>query len=218
MSLSAVLPDQFFGDAYDPEGNLLFTERHEVIKKNGEIIEIRTEVFDLQQRPLAIMRSNFESSRYLPNFMSERFVDGLLSRSIKDHSNVVLLKKEKSWHDYLSKTYLIEPDMVVGHGYYFFLIDHIRELLSSKKQTDLAILVPNRLEKEDLSMSVDSDPNNANIVQATLIPKNPFHRMIVPKMTVRINLQNNWLVSFEGPNTFLDLRRIIPYIKIIYHE
>jgi hypothetical protein len=212
------LPQVFYGDVYDRDGNLLFRETHNVTRRHQQVIEIKTEIFDLQNRPLVLITSDFTSSRYLPNLFSERLHDGLIARAIKENEKITLLKKEHSWHQYLAKTYQIEPDMVVGHGYYFYLIDHMDELLKSEEKTSLSILIPNRLSKENFYMEVAIDSENSNIASVTLVPKNPFHRMVIPKVVIRIDLSNQWLVSYEGPNSFIDMKKIIPYIKIQYHE
>ncbi|MGE0197209.1 MAG: hypothetical protein AB7N99_06480 [Simkaniaceae bacterium] len=224
FSLSALwgdLPEVFYGICYDKQGKELFTEEHKITKVNGTIKKIRTLFFqNAEKNPMAIAESLFHQNSFLPNVYFHRFKDSFTSRAVqKGNEEIILLKKEGEKPYYFEKNYGITKDMVVGHGFYFYMIDNMQTLLENPQMTlPVQFLLPNKLAKYIFKMSATKDPENTDQVIFTLKTQNVLLRLLVPTIVVKLNQETKRMISYEGPNTFFYGTKDIFYVKIIYTE
>lgn len=221
QSLFGDLPDVFYGKCYDKKGKLIVEEKHEIFKDDGKVVKIRTLYFPPESSDsFAYAESYFKDDDYLPNFYFHRKEDDYVSRSVKlGKTDVVLLRKGTAQDYYFEKSYTVEDDMVVGHGFYFYMFHFLDELLSkSGEKVPVHFLIPNKLSKYHFLMSAAKDPDNPDIAVLTLKTKNILGRIFLRRIILKVDLKKRHLVSYEGPNTFFYGAEQTPFVKIQYSD
>lgn len=220
-SVFGELPDVFYGKCYSKKGELITNEEHQVFKNNGKIEKIRTlYYYPDASKPYAYAESYFKKNYFLPNFYFHHFKGNYVSRSVNlGTTDVILLRRGDTKDYYLEKNYKIERDMVVGHGFYFYMFKYLDDLLKdSGKTIPVHFLIPNKLSKYTFVMSGQIDPNDPNMAILTLKTSNVLGRLFYYTIIVKVDLIKRQLVSYEGPNTFLYGTKKNPFVKIKYSD
>lgn len=216
-SFLGAIPKEFYGDAFDSEGKFLFREEHHVHYKHDQVDKIRTTYYNHSDNLVAYMESYFREGLYLPNVYFRRLLDNFVARCIVDDGQVTLMRKNPKQDHYFEKIYHRKTDMVVGHGFYFFILDHLEALLKSETQETIDFLLPTRLAQYPCKMSAQLDPNDENVVFVEMRLKNPVTGFFLKKILVKLNRKTQQLISYEGPNTLLYCYQLLCYVRINYH-
>ncbi len=210
---------QFYGNGYNEKGQLLFNEMHTVEEEDHVIKWVKTLVVSPSDKQLVSIESNFKSRPYLPDVTYFRYLDGLTANVRNaDDQKVIMQKKEKNWSSYLQRKISFEPDMVAGHGFFYFLIDKAEELLKNHGTMNCQFLLPVYLEKVEFIIEASRDLIHKDDVTLTLKLANPLYRIFASAIEVKIDLKSRWVVSYKGPNTFLGTTQEFQNVKIEYHE
>ncbi|MCB1110096.1 MAG: hypothetical protein KDK64_03880 [Chlamydiia bacterium] len=219
VCLYGELPDIFYGKCFNKQGEFITEEVHEVMKQDGKVVKIRTQYYlPGASKFYAYAESAFQGSDYLPNFYFHRMTNGFTSRALKEgRTDLVMFRKEGEKDYYFEKEYTIESDMVVGHGFYFYMFHFLDEMLTHPKlQIPVHFLVPNKLSKYHFNMTAKRDPENPEVAIVTLVTENILGRIFYKRIILKVDLNERHLMSYEGPNTFLYGTQKTPYVKIQY--
>lgn len=216
-SLFSGLPKEFYGDAYNAEGKLLFREKHHVYYDGDQTKKVRTDYYDPLDQLVAYLESSFLSGPYLPNTYFRRLLDGFTARCITESDNkVILMRKDPNQEYYFEKSYPKEPDMVAGHGFYFFILDNIDYLLKNQGDKPINFLLPTRLANYPCQMSAQIDPEDSNVIKVEMKLTNPLMGFFLEKIIVKFKRDTRQLISYEGPNTLLYCYQLLCHVKIKY--
>lgn len=201
------IPDQFYGEIYDLNGNKIAIEEHNVFRNDaGKVSEIKTFYFYPKEKNyFAFSDSYFDGNEYLPNYFFTMLSKSFTARSVLHKGqDVTIFRKSGSDSFYLKKTYPIKGDMVVGHGFYFYLFKHLQTLLDNPmKEIPVHFLIPNKLDDHVFMMSARPDPYEKNVAIVTLKLRNPLYRLIYKTVVVKVDIEKEHFLSYSGPNSFL---------------
>lgn len=213
------LSEEFYGTVYSQDGKTIAWERHEIYKEGGKVSQIKT----LFYRPdsnklLAVAESYFNRNYFLPDYYFHLLSNDFVARAVHLGNNLaVLLRKEKDQEFYFKKAYPIRKDMVVGHGFYYYLFDHLEALLENPKRKEpVQFLIPNKLSDYIFQMSAEKDPKNNDIAIVTLTPKNPIYQLLTGKIVVKVDINKKYFLSYEGPNSFLFEGKEVRHVRVDY--
>lgn len=213
------VPKEFYGNAYDAKGKLLFTEKHEVVFHNGHVDKIRTTYYNTTDKLVGFLESYFQFSDFLPNMFFKRYSDNFIARCIVDpDQRVVLMRKEPHQDYYFEKMLKKTPDSVAGHGLYFYILNNLEDMLQKDVGYPVEILLPARLAAYSCVMRATVDPDDADIVNVAIKLKNEAKALFVKRILVKVNRKTQELISYEGPNTLFYCEKLLCYIKINYYR
>lgn len=213
------IPKEFYGDAYDAKGNFLFREKHEVLLENSHVEKIRTTYYNGQDKLVGFLESYFHFNEFLPNMFFKRYADDFIARCIVDPDHhVVLMRKDAHKDYYYEKTLKKTPDMVAGHGLYFYILDMVDEMLKNGPESPVEILLPARLSAYPCLMHASIDPDDSEVAIVTIKLQNAVKALLMKKIIVKLNRKTQEFISYEGPNTLLYCEKLLCYIKINYHR
>ena len=213
------IPKEFFGNAYNAKGELIFREKHEVMFDNDHVDKIRTTYYTPSDRVVGFLESYFHFNEFLPNMFFKRYVDNFIARCIVDpDQHVVLMRKDPRKDYYFEKTINKTPDMVAGHGLYFYILNMLEVMLSKNAGSPVEILLPARLSAYPCLMEASVDPENSEVALVTIKLQNPAKALLMKKIIVKLNRKTQEFISYEGPNTLLYCEKLLCYIKINYHR
>ncbi|WP_420421530.1 hypothetical protein [Simkania sp.] len=210
---------EFYGDAYDAKGNLLFREKHQVMFDNDHIDKIRTTYYNPSDKLVGFLESYFHFNEFLPNMFFKRYADDFIARCIVDPDHhVVLMRKDPHQDYYFEKTLKKTPDSVAGHGLYFYILTKLDEMLKQDMSCAVEILLPARLSAYSCVMNASVDPDDADVVNVAIKLKNAAKALFVKTILVKVNRKTEEFISYEGPNTLFYCEKLLCYIKINYHR
>lgn len=222
ISLYGEIPDIFYGKCFNTKGEYITEEVHEVTKQNGKVVKIRTQYYlPGTSKFYAYAESVFQGDEYLPNYYFHQMGNGFTSRALKEGQTdlVIMLRKNGESNYYFEKGYSIKNNMVVGHGFYFYMFHFLDQMLShTKEQVPVLFLVPNKLSKYPFYMTAEKDPENPEVAIVTLLTENILGRIFYNRIILKVDLSKRFLISYEGPNTFLYGTKGTPYVKIQYSD
>ncbi len=204
----------FSGTAYDEHHKHLFTEEYTIEKDQDKILSVTTRFLSPQGDLLGEMHSNFLKQAYLPsvNFTKKEknlsYGSSLLEQSIE-------LFKTNASHLFKRKTFTIKDNMVVGHGFYFYILDKL-DLLLSGKSLQMLFLQPNRLNMYTFNVKASQDPHCEQLVRIHLTIDHRLLKPFVPEIQLVINKATKTLVSYEGCSGFLSEDHSLKKIFVRY--
>ncbi|MCB1068146.1 MAG: hypothetical protein KDK56_08170 [Simkania sp.] len=213
------MPKEFYGDAYDMKGKLLFREKHEVMFENDHVDKIRTTYYSVNDKLVGFLESYFHLNEFLPNMFFKRFSDNFIARCIVDPDHYVVLMRKSPHQDYyFEKTVKKTPDSVAGHGLYFFILNKLDEMLQQDVSCPVEILLPARLSTYACVMRATVDPDDNDVVTVAIKLKNEAKALFIKTILVKVNRKSHEFISYEGPNTLFYCEKLLCYIKINYHK
>lgn len=213
------IPKEFYGDAYDKQGNLLFREKHQVYFEGDQVEKIYTVYSNPKGHMIGYLESYFQSGPFLPNMFFKRVTDNFIARCIvRSEGDVTLLRKNPEKDFYFEKSFKRSPDMVAGHGLYFYILTLLDQAIKNGPDHPVDVLLPARLAQYPCVMSARVDSKNPDIVNVELKLSDRIKGFFVSKILVRINQKTQDLISYEGPNTLLFCEKMLCYVKINYHR
>lgn len=193
LLFATVIISQFSGIAHNENGDVLFKEHYTVEKEGNKVHRVET-IFECPKgNRLASLISKFSSHPHLP--------DTNYSRKESSHGAKVHGRTIQLYNDDKTKVKQIEPEMVAGHGFYFFLLDHLDDLIGGKKKR-LSFLQPDRLSAFDFRLSAALLPTNSDHVSVKMEMNNAFLRAMIPAMHFVINRKTRSLVEYKGFDGF----------------
>lgn len=202
-TLSSVFCSQssFSGKAYNEKGEHIFTEEYVVTTDDQDVKNITTKFFDPKGSLIAELCSTFEDKSYLPTVKFEKeelpfaYGSSILEKSIE------IFKSTKK-RPHLSKKLTISDNMVVGHGFYTFILSKIDTLLSGKDEK-MVFLQPNKLTSYTFSMKAEKNTDDKDIVDVTLTIDNKLLKAFVSDIKLCIHKPTQQVLSYDGISGFL---------------
>jgi hypothetical protein len=195
--LAATLISQFTGEALDEKGQFLFSEQYVVEKTDGKITRVQTIFKDEKDEEVAMLTSHFSTHPHLPNTSYKR---AALSYGAKLVGPMVEVYNETK-KSLKSKKTRFKPEMVAGHGFYFFILDHLESLIAGNEEK-IDLLQPDKLTSYHFRARGTVDPKNEQHAVIKMEPKNPLIRALIPAMVFTIDRKEKCLVAYSGIDGF----------------
>ena len=189
----------FSGAAYNERHEHLFTEEYTIEQEGSKILNVTTRFLSPQGTLIAEMSSSFPHNNHLAvvHFAkkeeSNTYGTLLLDNTIELFTTTAAqLRKQK--------TIPITDNMVSGHGFYFYILEHLDALLAGEKR-QLVFLQPNRLSFYTFNMK--ALPQQDHLVKVILTIDSRLLKAFVPEIILVIDRRTNTLISYEGLSGFL---------------
>lgn len=206
----------FSGKAYDNKGKHIFTEEYVVTKEKEKITKITTKFFDSKGSLIGEMSSSFDQESYLPKVEFKKDQSSIAYGSAIAEKSIEIFKANKKKNS-SSKKLPIDHNMVVGHGFYMYILSKIDTLLSGK-QEKMIFLQPNKLTSYTFLMKAEKEKDNQDIIHITLSLDNKLLKTFVSDIKLSIHKPSQQILSYEGTNGFLPDFSSKDKVSITYTE
>ena len=194
----------FEGQAFDMEGNHLYTEIYTIDSTEDRIDKVTTKFLDTDGVEIAHLDSVFsDNNPYVPSVFFNHQVKGIQHGITLIEKGIELFRGKKKPK---KKALTHEKNMVGGHGFYFFILDRLEELIAGKVEK-IQFLVPKKLMTLPFSIKAEPDTKDSNIINVTLSVDKLLLKPFVKDICLSIDRKSKSLVSYEGISGYLDTNK-----------
>lgn len=187
----------FSGEALNNEGKCIFKENYAITRNEGRVTEVTTTYTTPEGRLIATLTSQFDTHPHLPKTHYKR---SALEYGATPCGPLLQIYRE-SKKMFESKEMRATPKMVAGHGFYFFILDHLESLVAGATET-ISLVQPDRLTSHAFRISAKIDRENPQLALVKMELKNPLLRPLVPHMELVIDRTTKTLLSYSGIDGF----------------
>jgi hypothetical protein len=132
----------FQGVARDERGEIAYTEEHRMIYENGRPQRNETRYRDTKGDEIAVLKSNFTTHPYVPNYSFEDRRFGRQDGTFVDGSWVKVYGRADQNAPVQQDMVRLEDGMVTGQGLHMYLRDHLDQLAEGNTIQQVRFLVP----------------------------------------------------------------------------
>lgn len=204
----------FSGIAYDEKGEEIFKEEYTIEKEGEEILSVSTTFFSPVGEKMATMGSCFSPNSYLPKVTFDSLGNDFHygTKCMKDSIEIF---KQSARQTLRTKRLEKKDNMVVGHGFYFYILSRLNDLLRGQKES-LIFLQPSRLGVYSFSMTAFHDSSMPGHIKVELLPESKLLKHWIPKIELVIEEKTRSLVSYKGISGFFSDDRSLKTIHVKY--
>jgi hypothetical protein len=207
--------EKFQGVARTAQGDIAYTERHQVVYENGRHRQNQTRYLDASGREIATLDSEFNSHPYLPDY---RFSDRRFGR--EDGTRVTgrqvqVYGREDGKSPLQEKVLTLTDVMITGQGLHFYIRDHLKELAHPGAVKRVDFLVP--LDGTSYAFRILPLAGGRPGTVSFKIESDSFLlRLVAPSLEVTYDLASGQLLSYRGLSNLLSADRGPQQVEITY--
>jgi hypothetical protein len=210
-------PEVSYGRSLDSKtGELLYTEKHTTEFKEGRIMSLHTEYYNLKQEKFAELKSNFKLNPYLPEytFKDSRFGREDGTRNLKDGKKVEVFAKKNKDSDIKTTTMTVTPMLITGQGLHAYMNANLDKLIKKDSDTDIDFLIPMNQKSYNFEIRKLSVKDGKAIFKVKI--RSWFLSMFAPDLEVTYEVKTRRLLIFEGPSNINSDSNDTQNVKIVY--
>jgi hypothetical protein len=216
-ALSASRQEEVFqGVARDERGEIAYTEEHSMIYENGRPHRNETRYRDAKGDEIAVLKSNFTTHPYVPNYSFEDRRFGRQDGTFVDGNWVKVYGRADQDAPVQQERVRLEDGMVTGQGLHMYLRDHLDQLAEGNAIQQVRFLVP--MEGRDFTSRIRrlDTPGAPGTVAFGIEADSWLLRLVAPRLEVRYDRETRRLLSYQGASNLLDADRGVQNVTITY--
>lgn len=210
--------EKFIGKAYDSKGNLVYTEKHTKVYKNGKIKKSETLYYQGQEEPVASLTSKYDLG---PQYGEYEFVDkrlGYRDGASIENKKVILYRKEGSDSKKETSELELSDSQVIGQGFHHYIVQVFDRLMSGET-IPVQLVFPGRLTQYDFRIRKIDHKDGIAVIKLDV--DNWFFRLFAPSIECEYEIKTKRLMKYRGvsnlKNTDSRSKKLKPYkVKINY--
>jgi hypothetical protein len=206
--------EQYWGVAKDPEGKVVYREKHTTRYINGRILTSVTNYIDPDGWEVAMMESNYERSVPMPTYVFKdyrrdyeegvRFRDGKYYIFNRDPERG---EKEKPLGD--------TKNVYSCQGWHYYVVNHLEELEKDQAFT-LKLIFPNKL--RSYPFRIEKVGSSEETMDVRVRFANRIISWLVPHLDLVYNKKKKKLIEFQGVSNIFDADDELQNVRITYYE
>lgn len=210
------LVTKFSGKAFNAKNEHVFTEEYTIKREGDKIVSVDTVFKDPKGSVIADMASDFSKHAFLPKVHFEKkkeafsYGSNLLKETLEIFKTTAKSLKK-------SKTMELKKEMVAGPGFYFYVLDHLDDLISGK-QMKMTLVQPNRLASYSFTMRAHDLDKETNEVTVTMVSDSKLLKAFIPDIKLVLDAKEKTLISYEGLSGFLSDGTDMKKVRIDYSK
>lgn len=205
------------GRAYDNNNQLIYMERHKVVKnEKGELMELYTQYFDTQNNPFGYIRSDFRKNAFLPTYeFSDQRFGTKAGQEVKDGKSYAF-RKYKENKSVERESFPVKENMITGQGLLNYIQANFDQLAQSEEPIRVHFLMPQNLDVYNFRIRKQSQ--DTKTVKFRVEFKSWIMRLVAPHIDVTLDKASKKLLIYEGPSNLVNNKRKTQYVTIRYDE
>lgn len=211
-------PDEVsYGRSLDADtGKLLYSEKHITNFKDGRIISLHTEYFNLKKEKFAELKSDFSVHPYLPEykFTDSRFGREDGTKNLKDGKKVEVFARPKKGDELKTTTMKVTPMLITGQGLHAYMNANLDKLIKKESSTDIDFLIP--MNQKDYKFEINKLEVKDGMAVFKVKIRSWFLSMFAPSLQVTYEVKTKRLMIFEGPSNIVSDENKSQNVKIVY--
>ena len=213
LNQSYGLTEVFVGKALNEKGESEYTERHEVIYKEGKVIRSKTTYLDPSNRIIGDLVTEYMPDPRLCSYdfrdMRAKYADG-----VRVEGQRMRLFRKQNPPDEVELAYLpLTKDQIVGQGFHHFIVLNL-EAIASGKVFHVKLVMPSRLKQYKFRIrKLDLDEG---ILSIRLEIDNWFLRLFAPHVDAEYDLKKRHLLRYDGISNLSDASGAYKKVVITY--
>lgn len=205
----------FDGTALDEEGRLVYTERHEVVREDDEIVHSRTEYRAPDGSLIATLVSDYSRDPFVPEYVFHDLRSGKTEGLRCDGDAVIVYHRDAAGKEIEEKRLDRREDMVGGQGFNNWVVERLDELSTSEPLT-FRLVIPHRLGDAKLRVKAIDGSETEPVLTLKGEIDNWFLRLVAPSIEISYDQESGRLVRYEGNSNLVSSDGDSMWVQISY--
>jgi len=206
--------DVYWGTATDPDGKLLYREKHLTWYDDGKIRRSLTEYLDPDGRQIAVMDSNYERSLAMPTYVFKDYRTGREEGLRLEDGRYVIFHRDAEGRENTKVLKDVE-DVYSCQGWHYYVVNHLDKLDEDRDFT-LKLIFPDRLRTYPFTVEKTGAEGDTLFVRVRFAYR--ALSWLVPKLELQYDKKSKQLLKFQGVSNIFDDNDDLQDVRITYQR
>lgn len=206
--------DVYWGTATDPDGKLLYREKHLTWYDDGRIRRSLTEYVDPDGNRIAVMDSNYERSLAMPTYVFKDYRNGREEGLRLQGGRYVIFHRDAGGNE---KTKVVKDveDVYSCQGWHYYVVTHL-DRLDEDRDFTLKLIFPDKLRSYPFKVEKTGADGDKLFVRVRFAYR--ALSWLVPKLELTYDMKTRELLEFQGVSNIFDENDDLQEVRITYQR
>ncbi len=194
---------KFIGNAKNAKGEVVYTEKHQVILDKNKIISSETLYYSNADKLIAELKSDYKTSMFLPEYMFKDLRSGVEHIVVRDGDKLLLKSKENEKADTKTKIIKANDRMVSCQGFHYFIRENLDNFKKNENK-DIQLILPGLLDYFTFNISAQDKKNlEGPIINLKMTVNSWILKMFVSTVDIEYDVIKKQLLKYRGASNIL---------------